>query len=307
MFLKNMIEPLLETARSENDTTLDDEDFNKIRNYYGFGVPAIVGEGICTLRGRPMNHKERLANTFQGALTGLYDDFFDKTGLQPEGIKKMMENPEGYAPSTSLEKLFINFLIKVHENIVNKEIFNDSFDMVFTAQMNSKKQESDSLLLEELKDITFQKGAYSILFYRSVFQHKLQDGEEDALYHAGALMQLGNDIFDVYDDENEKIKTLVTECGQIDSVRQLFLSQLELCIKLFRESSFGKRNIEAYLNKFVLGLSRCFVCLDQLERLQRKTDGKFNPDEYSRAEMICDMEKPGNMLSSLRYFTSYKF
>ncbi len=58
-FVAAVIEPEIENAVANNDGTLDEEDFNKIRNYYGFGVPAIVGEGFSTLRGKPMNERER--------------------------------------------------------------------------------------------------------------------------------------------------------------------------------------------------------------------------------------------------------
>ena len=120
-------------------------------------------------------------------------------------------------------------------------------------------------------------------------------------------MQLGNDIFDVYKDESQNIATLLTSCDQIGQVREIFREQMGKTISMVRETSFEKKDIHTYLKKFVMGISRCYVCLDQLERLEQKTAGRFIPAEYSRKEMICDMEKPGNMISSLRYFTAYKF
>jgi hypothetical protein len=53
------------------------------------------------------------------------------------------------------------------------------------------------------------------------------------------------------------------------------------------------------------GLARCFVCLDQYENLE-KISGTFQPHTYSRQQLICDMEKPKNLLSSFSYFTKYK-
>jgi len=304
-FLKAVIEPEIKNAIENNDGSLDEEDFRKIRSYYGFGVPAIVGEGFCTLRGKPMNDRERLANTYQGALTGLYDDFFDKTNLEPDDIRKIMDRPEGFKASSSLEKLFIRFLDKVHENLYDKAFFIRSFDQVFNAQLESNKQVSGSLSMELLKEITFRKGGNSLLFYRSVFEHELRNGEEAALFNAGALMQLGNDIFDVYKDENQNIQTLVTSCEQIDQLREIFSEQLKKTISLIKKTGFDKHDIRAYMQKLILGISRCYVCMGQLERLQKKTSGRFIPSEYSRKELICDMEKPGNILRSVRYFTGY--
>jgi hypothetical protein len=306
-FVREVIEGNIQEAIKSNDDTLDEEDFEKIRNYYGFGVPAIVGEGICTLRGTPMNKRERRASSYQGALTGLYDDFFDKTRLTEDEIRAMMDDPAGYKASSSLESLFIHFLQGVHENLYDKALFNEYFDRVFSAQIESKKQANEGLSHANIKEITFLKGGNSVLFYRSIFEHSLQKGEEEALFHTGALMQLGNDIFDVYKDERGKIHTLLTSCTEIDEVRQVFLEQMALSISLIKKLSNDKAGIRKYLDKFVLGISRCFVCMDQLESLQQKTGGRFLPSEYSRKELICDMEKSGNIISALRYFLKYRY
>ena len=306
-FVGKVIEEDIQDAMRGNDGTLDEEDFEKIRNYYGFGVPAIVGEGICTLRGTPMNERERRASSYQGTLTGLYDDFFDKTHLTEDEIRAMMDDPARYKASSSLESLFIQFLQEVHKNLYDKALFNVYFDRVFSAQIESKKQANEGLSHAAIKEITFLKGGNSVLFYRSIFEHSMQDGEEEALFHIGALMQLGNDIFDVYKDEKAGIRTLPTSCAQIDDVRIIFTTQLNKSIGLIRNTGYRQQDISHYINKLVLGISRCFVCMNQLESLQQKTGGRFLPSEYSRKELICDMEKPGNIMRALQYFLKYRY
>jgi len=305
-FVKSVLEPEITEADEKNDGSLDEEDFAKIRGYYGFGVPAIVGEGFCTLRNYKMTQAERLASTFQGALTGLYDDFFDKSGLAHDEIKSMMADPYAYSPGSSLEKLFIHFLKKVHENLDDSTLFNQYFDKVFAAQVQSKEQLNE-LHWDEISDITFNKGGYSLLFYRSVFQHKLREGEEEAFFNIGGLMQLGNDIFDVYKDSRAGIRTLPAHCEKIDDVRQVFISQLDHCIAITRKVDYSRDDIKRYINKLMLGISRCFVALDQFKKLQRTSAGRFTPSTYSRKELICDMEKPGNLMRSMRYFVNYPF
>ncbi|MEA3477437.1 MAG: hypothetical protein U9R60_04600, partial [Bacteroidota bacterium] len=140
-FIRQVLENDIREAAISNDGTLDNKDFKKIRHYYGFGVPAIVGENFCTLRGIKMLPAERMASTYQGALTGLYDDFFDKSNLSREQIIKMMHEPESYRVKTSLEKLFINFLLKVHKNTPDLNLLNTAFDNVFEAQTGSLSQQ----------------------------------------------------------------------------------------------------------------------------------------------------------------------
>jgi hypothetical protein len=306
-YMRRELLPEIEAARSHNDGSLDEEDFKKITNYYGFGVPAIVGEGFCTLREKPMSMRERMASTYQGALTGLYDDFFDKTHISLEEIRNMMDEPEAFLATSSLEKLFISFLTKTHAKLHNKEFFIQSFDKVFNAQIESSRQAGEDLSREEIRSITLKKGGYSLLFYRSVFSHPLFGGEEEALYHAGGLMQLGNDIFDVYKDDRGQIRTLVTTCSNIHDLRLLFLEQFDTTISFIKKIDAGEKGIQQYLRKFVLGNARCFVCLDQLESLQKRSEGRFSPSAYKRADLICDMEKPANIYSSLRYYTGYHF
>lgn len=306
-FVNAVLEPIIREASNNNDGSLDEDDFKKIRTYYGFGVPAIVGEGFCTLRGKAMMERERFTSTYQGALTGLYDDFFDKTHIDPEGIRKMMDDPSGFPASSSLEQLFTILLTKVHEGLYDKDLFNRMFEQVFLAQAESSKQYGNALSIEEIKDISFRKGGFSLLFYRSIFSHELLEGEEEALYNTGGLMQLGNDIFDVYDDDRQHIKTLLTASRTMNEVRDIFREQMEKSIRLIRKSAYMDKDKSAYIHKFTLAISRCFVCLDQLEGLQQKTDGEFIPSEYSRNELICDMEKPANILRSLKYYLAYKF
>jgi hypothetical protein len=307
LFLRDTLMPDVALARQNNDGSLDEEDFTKVLRYYGFGVPAIVGEGFCTLRGIAMNRRERLGISYLGALTGLYDDFFDKTNLPHDRIREMMDRPDNFNPDSSLEKLFILFLGRVHENLPDKAYFSESFNKVFEAQLKSKSQKSQSLRTGDIIDITYEKGGLSLLFYRSVFPERAEAAEEDALYHAGGLMQLGNDIFDVYRDSRAHIQTLPTTCRNIAEIREIYTEKLAKAIAGIRASGFQYRQIQKYLDKFLLGMSRCPVCLDQLESLESRSGNTFKPMEYERTDLICDMEKPANMLHSVRHFLSLDY
>ena len=76
---------------------------------------------------------------------------------------------------------------------------------VFQAQLLSKQQDVPGLSTEMIKDITIRKGAESLLYYRTAFNHPPRNGEEKMLYCLGGLMQLSNDIFDVYKDYKSEV------------------------------------------------------------------------------------------------------
>ena len=91
-FLQKKIQPILSGVEKENDGSLDAADFKKINHYYGLAVPAILGEAFCVLHNKKMSADERIASTSQGAMTGLFDDFFDKQYLSDDMIEGILHN-----------------------------------------------------------------------------------------------------------------------------------------------------------------------------------------------------------------------
>jgi hypothetical protein len=286
--------------KENSDGSLEDSDFSKITNYYAYGVPSILGTAFGTLRGAPVNENERAILTYLGALTGLFDDFFDKKGLSDSEIQDMLSNPLTVKASSDSEKLFLHFYNKALIKVLDAENLKKAFYAVYMAQVESKKQ-FNGLPYNELKDITLKKGGCSLLFYRCAMHNPLQEDERRLLYVLGGLMQLGNDIFDVYKDTQAGIRTLPNTTSNINQVRALFSSLLDEVFQLTQKTGFKQHNKNRFVRMISLGLSRCFVCLGQMERLERRSGGKFAPSSYSRFDLICDMEKPSNVLRSLVY------
>jgi len=77
---------------------------------------------------------------------------------------------------------------------------------------NSKKQVYQN---NKYGLITYFKGSVSLLFYHSALDEAVPESEEKMLCALGQLLQLVNDIFDVYKDRQNNIKTLVTDAHQI--------------------------------------------------------------------------------------------
>lgn len=290
--------------KANRDGSLHDSDFSKITNYYAYGVPAILGTAFGTLHGVPVNESEREVLTYLGALTGLFDDFFDKKSLSDAEIQELMNNPSTVKEGTDSEKLFLHFYHKVLIKVPDAENLKTAFFAVYLAQVESEKQFND-LSEEELKDITLKKGGLSLLFYRCAMHNPLKEDERRLLYALGGLMQLGNDIFDVYKDTQAGIRTLPNTASNINQVRVFFTSLLNEVFQLTQQTGFKQRNKKRFVRMISLGLSRCFVCLDQLEKLERRSGGKFTPLLYSRSDLICDMEKPSNVLRSLAYYIKH--
>ena len=306
-FIREHLQEELTAAKNSNDGSLEEKDFKKITHYYGLAVPAILGEEICALRGSNMSLKERLALTYLGALTGLGDDFVDRQGTSPEKVKTFIETPEKINGHTSGEQLFLSFYKKSLQYAHDPSLVKQYFRKVFAAQLESKKQAVPGLSREEILKITLNKGGVSVLFYRAAMSHPFLPGEEDALYKIGGLMQFGNDIYGVYDDCNEKINTLLTTTKKIDEVRTIFRSVMDSSFQAAYEAGYPVKNVKKFLRLISMSLcSRCFVCLDQLEKREASTGHVFLPAQYSRTDLVCDMDKASNKWKSVNWHIKHR-
>ena len=300
-FLGQYIAPILKDAINSNDGSLGEADLKKINRYYGLAVPAILGEAFCVLRGKEMSLAERWASTCQGAMTGLFDDFFDKDYLSNDVVEQLIERNNTSTTSRSNQKLFDIFYKRALENAPDKKLLQDALFDVYKAQVESKKQDAGTLSQEELERITFYKGGSSVLFYRTVFSPEAIGKEKELLHDLGAVMQLANDIFDVYKDREAGIQTLVTDATHICSLRNIFRNKLKEHYADAYKLGYEKKNIHKFLNILSIGIfSRCFVCLDQLQQNEQLTGNVFDVKKYSRQQLICDMDKKMNMLRSAK-------
>jgi hypothetical protein len=287
--------------KKDNDNTLTEKDFKKIFTYYGSAVPAVLGEGYCLLRGKEMTDAERYQLTCMGALTGLFDDFFDEKNTGEDHIKELVNNPGDNLARNSHEELFIRFYEKVLEGN-NSLLVKEHLNKVFNAQVLSKKQKDQDIREEDIRHITMEKGGASLLFYRCAFPEEVKESERRMLYHLGGLGQLENDIFDVYKDYREKIRTLATIETQVSNLRSKYITLMNDVSNMVSQTDHPPRNRKKFLRFISLVSSRGLVCLDHLRRLEVQSGGIFDIPSYSRDNLICDMEKTTDQLKLFRYY-----
>ncbi len=301
-FLTNFVAPILTEARLQNDGTLDESDFKKITHYYGWAVPAILGEAFCALRGTEMSLTERLSSTCQGAMTGLFDDFFDEDYMADEWVMAKINANAQQRAKQSNESLFNVFYGEALTHVPNSARMRKALLAVHHAQVASKLQVDPDLPPEKLWTITEEKGGTSLLFYRTAFLPSASDQEIALLFHLGASMQLANDIFDVYKDRQKNIRTLMTEAKKVEVVRTLLLQRLNYAYQAAYLLPYPKKRVRRFLTNLSIGVfSRCFVCLDHLEKNEKMTGDLFEVKAYTRRQLICDMDTKKNMLRSAAY------
>ena len=306
-FMKESIAVVLEQIRCEPDNDLDEEDYKKINGYYGFAVPAILGEGFSILRGRSLSEDERAALTYLGALTGLFDDFFDKNNTALSHIRQMIETPEPELAQTASEKLIIRFYRETLALSPDKERLKRASLSVFDAQVLSQKQTQKDLNATEIEAITRQKGGVSIVFYRSIFDIPQTAEEHQMLMLLGGLGQFENDIFDIYKDYQDGIQTLATIETDILRLRKTYQRFIKEVYDALMKLEFDLKSKIRFWRFVWLIACRGLVCLDCIEKNQWKTGGRFLLDRYSRKDLLCDMEKLRNNLSLIHYYAGKEY
>ncbi len=301
-FLQKYLQPTLIPYKAENDGSLTDKDFKKIEQYYALAVPAVLGEAFAQLSGFKLNTQQRMAATFLAATTGLYDDYFDNGNLTDDYIEKLYRFPEKYTGNNDNEKLANYCWRKALALCETPDSVIQYAHAVHLAQIASRRQLDPNISQAEIKQITFDKGGYSVLLYTAVYGVALSVKEQELFYKAGALLQLENDLFDIYKDKLSQIHTLATTATAIAPLRALYLMLWNELKEAINDTHFTKKGKLAFTKILAAIVSRGFVCLDMLQKLQHEQGGVFNIELFTRKQLICDMEKPVNLLRTVHYY-----
>ena len=304
-FILSSLKMDINESKLTNDDSLDEVDFKKMTDYYGLAVPVMIGESFCKLRGKKMAEKERLALTYLGGLTGLFDDFFDRKDIPENYIKSLLTQPHEMEGDNSGEKLILKLYLKSLLNASDPERLTDYSLKIFKAQVLSKEQLRLDVSIDEIKDITFQKGGHSVLFYLCSFKEEISETEKNLFYKSGGIWQIENDILDVYKDFKAGIKTMVTTETCINNLRTTYIRQVDQLIHLVKQTDYPLSNKRRFLESIILFISIGFVGLDVLEKNEKKTNNIFRLEKYERKGLICDLEKPVNILKAIHYFLKY--
>lgn len=295
-FVQQEVGPILKEFENNNDGSLSEFDFKKIRNYYGMGSVVLAGEAIALLHDFEIKPQERKALTFLSAITGLYDDFFDKSSTDLEKIKDLSDLDTEVQNLNTHELLFRKLLSVALDNIPQLDEAYGYAEMVFDAQEGSLSQKDINTQWEDLLSATQRKGSASLLLYRCCFNRIIDNTEINLLQTTGSLMQICNDIFDVNKDLKEGIYTIANRCESIDHLRKLVREEYNEIVVQLKFTEFN--NKEAFLDRIKFVTSQTLVALDHYEKATHKTGGKFLPKEYDAKEIVLAMDKPSNFVKA---------
>jgi hypothetical protein len=251
---------------------------------------SLTNQWFTTLRGHQPGIHEQAQALVLGAFTPLADDWMDENKLTFSGLAEKAESGDTQYAAVAL------LYGKLQEECKQNKEFQYWFDRAHRAQDQSIKQLAQAPLTEEeLLNITFEKGGAYTVLYRFILKNPPTEGEIEAIYTLGGILQLVNDLFDVHKDWHNGVQTLVTRCTSIFDLVRLFDQRVNEFYLRYRSLNYPHRNIEQSLLEISLIISRGYVAIRQLKELEAET-GKFHPAFFSRKQLIVDMEKPQNIV-----------
>jgi hypothetical protein len=303
-YLEETIVPGFRELENEHHEQFDTYLCHKIFKYYALYVPVVIGNGFARLHGRTLSTKERRLLTLLGIVTPFFDDFFDIERLSEEKIHSLFTDPFNTPVDSLMQKAFTHYGREIVSSVPDKQFFRNISEEVFRSQIDSALQESSTVTVEENKTLTRNKGGYSLLFYYAGMNVERNDAIQDVVYKTGALLQLCNDIFDIYKDLQKGIYTLPRSYVDIKQLKEYFLSEYNELISRANALPLPRHNVESFLRRPQFLFAMTLVSLNNLSKLQANTKGTFKWEDCSRSQLIVDAEKLPVQLKWLRQLMS---
>ncbi|ELR73712.1 hypothetical protein C900_02116 [Fulvivirga imtechensis AK7] len=261
-------------------------------------VGLYVNDCLATLRGRKMTGKEIENTLYLSLLTPLLDDLTDNYQLSSAQILEQLDQEgDGHPRQFRLAAYLYNHIRKENK----QELFAGTFSEALLSQDDSLQQLGDSGLgAEALFRITCNKGSLWTLLFRLMLDHALKTGEREAVEAFGELIQLTNDMFDVYKDVQNGQQTCFTNTSDIAPLQQNYDHCLEEIVQHFSSLAYEKKHIRKTVGKLLVMGALGKVCLEQLKGCQEGSGGDFTPAAYTRKQLVCDMERWSNRLDYMK-------
>lgn len=280
------------------DKVVDTENQKRMRDY--ILIQTMWTAGFCLLRGERIKDNELKAIVNISALAPLYDDFFDKVDMPGDKINALVNTPFEYSPDSDIERLFIEFSGRIHENVKDVPFYLLNAKRVFKAQFESKRLVSDAFITEEeIKRIAFEKGASTVVCMCNMLNKRLSDQESIIMNQLGGVAQYLDDIFDLREDFEEGRKTLANPIGRVAEKRKDFIKEVNMFKKLLNGSNYRDSNKNAFLFPVTFILGATLLCLDRYEMLEKRT-GTFEIKKYLRKELVVDMDLLSNRIKAFK-------
>jgi len=282
------------------DGKFDQKTLEKVVRRYSI-QQHYINDSFSSLFGRNNNSNEKERNLLYFIMVSVYDDFFDDKTLTLDQIDAIFYHPEEYIAQTFFEKVFIYTHSRLLNDVADRAQYFKDFEGLHIAQKDSLEQFNPKVSDESLLSITTRKGGFCLLMCRHYSDTPYLPEADATWYALGGLIQLTNDLYDIYKDIQEGIITLAVRAKQYEGIYRLYhqhAQALNDSIRKLPVKNLRKNDLSIILN---VVSAFGYIALDNLGRLQGNNPSLPAFESLARKELIIDMEKNSNRFKLLKY------
>jgi len=300
-FFRDTIEKFLVS----NNFNIGADQTKRLKHYIEI-MPLLLGDVYCLIWGRALSKKERELLTYLSAFAPLMDDFFDKDKRDLSEIRSLIFQPSSFVPQNDSEHLAKFILEKLHALVhpLNAD-WKETAVKLLEAQQRSTQQANPDLSKAEVEQICYDKGGFTLMMGRVLLANPVASIEQEAIMNLGYLIQFVDDIFDIWEDSQNGIKSLANQSQSMEALENVYCSKLNKVYDSVYDLGFDSKNVSRFLNCMFILFVRGFVALEQFKAVEKSCGGKLNPLTIKRSLLICDMEKVSSMLKTYTYYIKY--
>ena len=282
------------------DGKFDQKTLEKVVKRYSI-QQHFINDSFSSLYGRNNNVNEKERNLLYFIMVSVYDDFFDDKTLTLDQIDSIFYHPDDYSAQIFFEKVFIYTHTRLLNDVADKAQYFKDFEGLHIAQKDSLEQFNPKVSDEALLSITTRKGGYCLLMCRHYLDTPYLPEADTTWYALGGVIQLTNDLYDIYKDMQEGIITLAIRAKQYEAIFALYHKHAEALNESIRQlpvTNTRKSDLSIILNVIA---AFGYVALDNLARLQGNNASLPAFETLARKELIIDMEKNSNRFKLLKF------
>ena len=241
--------------------------------------------------------KLRLACTYVSILTPLFDDYFERGEKQVlESLLLKMKHANEHS-----EELMLRYYHRLIKQVDQVEQLNTDIADVFEKQQLADLQKStETLTLPQLEQITREKSAIGFFLILHLTNKPIPEKLARLIEQLAFLLQLGDDIFDLWFDLQEGSQTIATHAADADSLLHYYTQECQRLVELVHDYSSDKAAVKRFLSYYFFILSRVYVALKQYQEIDFVAM-RQDPKNH-RKMLVCDMETWKNNLKWMTCF-----
>ncbi len=285
------------------DTLLAEDNYDYFSKYYNRTKQYMLanfffGEWLSSLRGTKLSPLERQRFVWLSSCAPIFDDFFEhETDLAH--VLQLLETPLPELADNKAEQTAVFFFNLILNSLDDKKAILTTAKQLFKAQTASKLQkQAEGKSIQDLLQISIEKGGFSGEMYGQLLDNT--EHKEELLhlsYLLGAYGQLMDDVYDLYDDAKEGIKSFANQSVKIESIKEHIGTHRQEILTYVYTHFAHTKGYTRFIN--VMHIFDAMIALPLQHYQKQISKNNSSPKtclQQKRAKWIIDMEKPINMI-----------